>query len=201
MTADRRRRRRWIVGIAVLVPVAYVLFTFTEVWWASRADFTGRSDAVVVLGAAQYDGEPSPVLEARLDHAFEMWDGGRAPHIVLTGAKREGDRFTEAYAGFRYLRAKGVPEEDLTIVADGTSTWESLAASRRVLDRLGVEQVVLVSDRYHSARLTGIANEVGLDAEVSPTDQRPSFVQLVRESGKVAVGRLIGYRRVTRLTE
>ncbi len=190
-----------MVLVALALPLLYLVGTFVEVWLAAKQDFDGVADAIVVLGAAQYDGKPSPVLQARLDHAFDLWDEGRSPEIVLTGSKRTGDRFTEAYAGFQYLRGRGVPESDMVIVDDGTSTWESLAASERVLRNEGAKHVVLVSDRYHSARLLGVADDVGLEAEVSPTDGQPTFRQLLRESAIVAVGRIIGYRRATRLTE
>lgn len=186
-----------LVGVGV---VAYLLGTLVEVWVVSRRDERGPADAVVVLGAAQYDGRPSGALAARLDHAFELWEDGAAPAIVLTGAKQEGDRFTEAYAGFQHLRDRGVPEDDLVIVSDGTDTWESLAASARWLRGTGAEQVVLVSDPSHSARLLGIAAELDLDATVSPTGARLTVAQLAKETALVSVGRLVGYRRVTRLT-
>jgi vancomycin permeability regulator SanA len=198
-TGSRRRWRRWLLVGVILIPVVYLAATFVQVWVVSHRDDTGRADAAVVLGAAQYNGRPSPVLQGRLDHADDLWKSGRVPMIVLTGSKRVGDRFTEAYAGFQYLRKRGVPEKDLVIVDNGTNTWESLEASVRQLDRKGIRQVVLVSDPYHSERLLGIAGEVGLDATVSPTSESPSFGQLFREAAIVSVGRIIGYRRVTRL--
>jgi vancomycin permeability regulator SanA len=201
VAAPKRRWKRWVLIVALLLPVVYLAATFVDVWLASRRDFEGVADAIVVLGAAQYDGKPSPVLQERLDHAFDLWEAGTSPEIVLTGSKQEGDRFTEAYAGFQYLRGRGVPESDMVIVDDGTSTWESLAASERVLANEGASHVVLVSDRFHSARLLGVADDVGLEAEVSPTDRQPTFRQLLRETAIVAVGRIIGYRRATQLTE
>lgn len=181
------------------IPVLYFVVTFVQVWVSSHRDHTERADAAVVLGAAQYNGNPSPVFRGRLDHAFEIWQSGQVPTIVVTGAKRAGDRFTEAYAGFQYLRRRGVPEKDLIIVDNGTSTWESLAASVRPLERRGINEVVLVSDPYHSERLLAIAGEVGLEARVSPTEGSSSFGRLVREAGIVGLGRIIGYRRVNRL--
>jgi vancomycin permeability regulator SanA len=189
-----------LVGVIVL-PVAYFVVTFVQVWAVSHRVDTSRADAAVVLGAAQYNGTPSPALRGRLDHAHAIWKAGQVGSIVLTGSKQAGDRFTEAFAGFQYLRKRGVPEKDLIIVDNGTSTWESLAASVRQLDRKSIRQVVLVSDPYHSERLLGIAGEVGLDATVSPTSESPSFGQLFREATIVSVGRIIGYRRATRLAE
>ena len=124
------------------------------------------------------------------------------PEIVVTGGAKEGDRFTEAYAGLRYLIGEGVPAGDVVVVDDGSSTWESLAASTRVLRQRGIREVLLVSDPYHSFRLEAIAGEVGLDGSVSPTGTTgSSFGRLVRETGLVSIGRVIGYRRLVNLVE
>lgn len=180
----------------MLVAVGYVAVIGAQVVAASRQDQREPVDAIVVLGAAQYDGTPSPALQGRLDRALELYDDGLAPQIVLTGSKQEGDRFTEAFAGYRYLTAQGVPESALTIVDDGASTYESLAAARRVLRQQDADRVVLVSDSYHNRRLQGIARELGMEPYVAPTDGSPSLRQLAGETGRVAVGELIGYRRL-----
>lgn len=185
-----------VVALAVTVVVVYVGVTFVQVWRASEWDQTREVDALVVLGAAQYNGKPSPVFQRRLDHAYDLWRRGVARRVVVTGSKRVGDRFTEAFAGFDYLRKRGVPETDLVVVDNGTSTWESLAASGRVLRKRGIDEVLMVSDPYHSFRLVGIAGEIGLQGWVSPTDTEVSFTNLVRETGLVAVGRIVGYRRL-----
>jgi uncharacterized SAM-binding protein YcdF (DUF218 family) len=190
---------RRIAGLALLAVVVYLGVTFVQVLSASRADDRDRSDAIVVLGAAQYDGRPSPVLRQRLDHALELYRAGVAPRIVLTGSKQPGDRFTEAYAGYRYLAAKAVPRGDLTIVSDGTSTWDSLKAADRVLSKAGAERITLVSDSYHSRRLDGVAGELGMTAGVSPTGGSPTIPELLRETGLVAVGQIVGYGRLLRL--
>lgn len=182
--------------VVVVVLIAYVGITFGQVWRASTWDQTRPVDAVVVLGAAQYNGRPSPVFERRLDRAYDLWRRGIGRRIVLTGSKKVGDRFTEAYAGFQFLRKKGVPETDLIVVDNGTSTWESLAASGRVLRRRGIDEVLLVSDPYHSLRLIGVAEELGLTAWVAPTKGGSKASSLVRETGLVAVGRIVGYRRL-----
>ena len=181
-----------IAGLAF----AYVGFNFLAVLVASGADDRDPVDAIVVLGAAQYDGEPSPVFQGRLDHAFELWSDGVAPMIVTTGSNQPGDRVTEGFAGFEYLRFEGVPEDDLLVITDGASTWEQLAATARQLRQRGLDSVVLVSDPYHALRLTQIADEVGLDASVSSTDGSTSIRNLVRETAAVSLGRVLGYRRV-----
>lgn len=197
-----RRRRlsllRLLVVLAALLG-GYATVTFVQVWRASTWEADRPADAAIVLGAAQYDGRPSPALRARLDHGLELWRDGRVEQIVLTGSRRQGDRYTEAYAGFQYLRTSGVPEDDLVIVDTGTSTWESLAASERVLRKERIDSVILVSDPYHSLRLVGIAEELGMDAQVSPTGSAAALRPLVRETAAVGVGRIIGYRRTTRL--
>ena len=190
--------RRVLVAVAVLAGagVLYVAVTFVQVMVATGHDDRDPVDAIVVLGAAQYDGEPSPVLAGRLDHAFALWQDGVAPLVVTTGSKLEGDRFTEGYAGFEYLRFAGIPEEQLLVVTDGSSTWEQVAATAVQLESRGLDTVVLVSDPYHSLRLEQIADEAGLDGAVSPTDGSSSIRQLVRETAAVSVGRLDGYRRI-----
>lgn len=184
----------WIVVLAVPV---YFLLTLANVWLATSWDDRDPTDAIVVLGAAQYNGTPSPALAGRLDHAYELWQQKVAPSIVLTGSKQAGDTFTEAYVGLTYLRGKGVPEKDLVVIATGTSTYESLAASGRELRSRGVSRVTMVSDPYHSLRVSGIAEEVALDPLVSPTGTSATWGQMSRETIAVGLGRIFGYRRVT----
>ncbi|MSO88199.1 MAG: YdcF family protein [Acidimicrobiia bacterium] len=205
----QRRRRRWlrrVVGLVAFAGLAVVLclgVTFVQVYRASIRDGAQPADAIVVLGAAQYNGVPSPVLQDRLDHALELYEGSLAPRIVLTGGRQKGDRFTEATAGYNYLRARGVPDEDLLKEVDGSSTWESLAASARFLVAQDLTTVVLVTDGYHAYRVEAIAEDLGLDASVSPSETRLSWRgelrQLGRESVAVALGRVIGYDRLFRL--
>lgn len=191
------RRARRIAIVAAAIVAGYVMLTFFQVLQASGEDDRSPADAIVVLGAAQYDGEPSPVLASRLDHAYELWRTGVADVIVTTGSNQPGDRFTEGFAGFEYLRFAGVPEADLLVVTDGESSYEQLAATARVLRSEDVgEGVVLVSDPYHALRLRQIADQVGLDASVSTTDGGSSIRQLARETAAVSLGRILGYRRV-----
>lgn len=195
------RRRRWAVRavLALLVlGVLYVGATFARVWQASRQEGARPADAIVVLGAAQYDGRPSPALEARLDHAHELWEDGLAPIIVVTGGRQEGDRFTEATAGYNALRERGVPDEALRKEVQGRTTYESLAATARFLREEGIDDVLLVSSPSHAARIAGIADDVGLDAAVSPADGGTSLRSLVRETVAVSLGELVGYRRLER---
>ena len=196
----RPRRARWWVLFAIpVLVVGYLGITFVQVRSAAGRDDRTPVDAIVVLGAAQYDGRPSPVLKRRLDHALELYRADVAPEIVLTGGKRDGDRFTEAFTGFKYLRQAGVPDDALVIISDGANTWESLAAAARQLKAQGDNRIVLVSDPYHNERLLGTAEELGLSAGVSSTGAEASLRQLAGETAAVALGRLIGYRRLLRL--
>jgi uncharacterized SAM-binding protein YcdF (DUF218 family) len=186
------------VRIAVLAVPVYLLVTLGQVWTATRWDDRSPTDAIVVMGAAQYDGRPSPVLQARLDHALDLYRAGVAPTVVVTGSKRPGDRVTEAYAGLAYLMGRGVPERSIIVVDDGSSTFESLASSGRVLHRRDVDEVTIVSDPYHSFRLVGIADEEGLTARISPTDTRYGTGELLKEWAVVSASRLVGYQRMVR---
>ena len=186
----------------VLLGVAYLAVTFTQVWWQSTRDEVREVDAIVVLGAAQWDGVPSPVLEARLQHALDLYDAGVAPFIVTTGSKQVGDRFTEAYAGLTYLLERSVPESAILVVIDGSNTFQSLSATSNVLERAEIgDRVLLVSDPYHALRAKEVAREVGLKPWFSPTQLDSSFSQLFRETIGTSVGRVIGFRRASTLSE
>ncbi len=208
--ARRRRRRRGPLRtllraglLVVLAGAAYVAVTFVQVVWASTQESHDPAEAIIVLGAAQYDGRPSPVLRGRLDHALELYEDGVAPAVVVTGGKQPGDRFTEAAASYRYLRDAGVPEHAILREEQGASTWEQLAATTRFLADVGIDDVVLVSDDYHAYRLDRIAHELGLRAQVSPVDPGLSVAGrvrvLTRETVAVAVGRVVGFRRLVDL--
>ena len=176
--------------------VLYIGVTFVQVVATSHTDDGGTADAIVVLGAAQYNGTPSPVFAGRLDHARQLWSDGAAGLIVTTGSKQFGDTFTEGFAGFNYLLRSGVPEEDLLVITDGSSTWEQLAATSRQLALRDLDSVILVSDPYHALRLHQIASEVGLKSKISPTSSGSSLRQMLRETAAVSLGRILGYRRV-----
>lgn len=201
----RRRRRRRRFGplqalLAVLAILAfYVGGTYVQVWWASTHPTERKADAIVVLGAAQYNGQPSPALRNRLDHALALYRDGLAPRVVVTGGRQAGDRFTEATTGYNYLRKRGVPDSAIRKEVQGHTTYESLAAVARFLRREEVADVILVSGPAQSKRLYGIADDVGLRAAVSPSAGKASVRALVRETVAVSVGRVVGYRRLERL--
>lgn len=208
--ASRRPRRRrrivvWVLVGVVSVVVAYFAVTFAQVVTTGRVDDASGPDvrpaqAIVVLGAAQYNGVPSPVLRGRLQHALELYQRGLAPVIVVTGGRQQGDRYTEATTGYDWLRDHGVPDEAIRKEVQGRTTFESLRATSTFLHDEGIDDVFLVSDGYHSKRALGIAHEVGLDARVSPSRTTMStgtrLRAELRESVAVGIGRIVGYRRL-----
>jgi uncharacterized SAM-binding protein YcdF (DUF218 family) len=191
--------------VVVLAALLYYVVTFVQVWWAARHDDTRRSEAIVVLGAAQYNGRPTAVFRARLDHAADLYQERVAPMIVVTGGKQTGDQFTEATSGANYLHTKGVPDAAIVRETTSRSSWESLAAAARVLRDRGEKQVVLVSDPFHALRIRSIANELGLDAVTSPTRSSPisgleEWRRFLSEALRVAVGRIVGFGSLARGT-
>jgi uncharacterized SAM-binding protein YcdF (DUF218 family) len=193
------RRLFTLTVVAVLVTGVYLAVSFVQVLVASRHDDRSPADAIVVLGAAQYNGEPSGALRGRLDHALELYEAGVADVLVPTGGGLPGDVTTEGLTGYSYLRDRGVPEEAILVEVGAADTYEALSAARVILEQRGLARAVLVSDPYHNRRLEAIAAEVGLDAAVSPTDAGSDLFSVGRETVAVAIGRLIGYRRLSSL--
>ncbi len=195
----KRGRVFWMMVVLGL-SIAYVGANFVDVWLGSRRSYEGTASAAVVLGAAQYNGEPSPALRGRLDRAAELYLSDAVEYVVVTGGGRDGDATTEAKASYDYLTSEaGIPDERLFLEVDGTTTYEELAASARFLTREGLTDVVVVTDPYHVRRAELTAEEVGLTAEVGPTDSGASFGRLMNETVAVSVGRIISFRRVDRL--
>ena len=188
--------------LAVFALVAgYYAVTLVQVYRTGSGDQARPVDAVVVMGAAQYDGRPSPQLAARLDHVVSLWNQGVAPLVVVTGGKQAGDRFTEAEASAQYLVDHGVPASSIVMESTGRTTFESVAGAADLLAGRGLDTVLLVTDPYHALRSRLIAEDVGLTAYVSPT---PSSVvrggnavrRHLTEAGGVALGRIVGFDRL-----
>ena len=168
-----RRHPVW-TAIALVGLVACLLLAGSAltVWRAAHHDDSAlidHADAIVVLGAAQYDGTPSPLFKERLDHAALLWNQGRADLVITVGSKQPGDRHTEAEAGRDYLIEQGVPADRIVASDIGHTTMQSLqAASHEMADR-GLHSVFLVSDPWHNARIEAMAADLGLEAYVSAT--------------------------------
>ena len=164
--------RRLLLGLVALPAVMYLL-SFLAVVRASRQDQKRSVDAIVVLGAAQYNGKPSPVLRARLDQAFTRYKEGLAPTVVVTGGIGEGDRVSEATASQQYLVGRGVPEAAVVVRPEGRSTQASIQSVSEWAREHGVHSVLLVSDPFHMLRLRLEAGRTSLQAFTSPTRTSP----------------------------
>lgn len=153
-----------IVVVGAVLLLAYPAWLGLQIWQQSRIDENKPADAIVVLGAAQYDGDPSPIFEARLKHAAFLFNEGLSRTVVVTGGKQEGDRFTEAAAGELYLvEEQGLPADRIIGEGEGRSTLESLRGVWELADDQGIETVLLVSDPMHSERIKRIANDLGFE--------------------------------------
>ena len=180
---------RWLLvgalAFAAIAPVAAI----TDVVASARAYETTPTDAIAVLGASQYWGEPSPVFSNRLDHAKDLWDQGVAPVIITVGGGIDGDITTEAEAGRDYLIDAGVPAERIIALPAGADTLESMEMINAEMRANGWDSATLVSDRVHLARTKAIATALGLDAHVSGRafEDGSSFVpaRVLREAGAI----------------
>lgn len=163
------------VGGLLLVAVLIVGGVALRIVQLGQADERSSADAIVVLGAAQYDGDPSPVFQARLDHAAELYRDGVAPRILTIGGGQTGDRTTEGAAGAAYLADLGIDRAALTAVGSGDDTLASLRAAEVVLAENGWHSVVLVTDPWHAARSRMMAQDLGMSVRVSPVQEGPSL--------------------------
>ena len=164
---------RSLTRAVVLILILSWLMSLGAVMLWERRDDARAADAIVVLGAAQYDGRPSPVLKARLDHAVSLWDRHLAPRLVLTGGMGDGDTTSEAAVGRRYAVKHGVPDSVILMETRGRTTAESVQSVAAMLDSLSPREVILVSDPFHMLRLSILARRFGLSPRTSPTRTSP----------------------------
>ncbi len=188
-----------VVAAAVLAGLLLIVSTALAIWWTARQDSRPASDAIVVLGSAQYNGVPSSIFEARLEHAIALYEDGVAPIIVTVGGKADGDQFAEAEAGRDYLAGSGIPDDALLAVPEGEDTLESIRAVSASFTERGWSRAVLVSDPWHAMRAERMAEDAGLDAQSSPTRQGPAvqtratqFRYILRETAAYLLYRATG---------
>jgi uncharacterized SAM-binding protein YcdF (DUF218 family) len=162
------------VGAVALAGALVVGSTAVRVWQVAREDIRPRSDAIVVLGSAQYDGRPAAVLSARLRHALALYREGVARVVVTVGGRRPGDRFTEAGAGRRWLVDNGVPSDHVVAVEHGADTLTSVTALSQEFREHGWGSAVLVTDPWHALRSERMADDAGIDAVPSPSRSGPA---------------------------
>jgi uncharacterized SAM-binding protein YcdF (DUF218 family) len=180
--------------------VLYFAVTLAQVWLTSRHYDPHPAGAILVMGAAQYDCVPSPDLRARLDQALTLYRRRYAHLIMVTGYKEPGDRCTEAQSGAMYLESKGVPERDI-LQAGGDNTYENVAAAAPVLQRHGVNVVLVTTDPFHEARSMAIASDLSLSPSPTPTQSSPitgwsTVPYFLKEAVGVGLGRIIGYNHL-----
>lgn len=180
--------QRVVLG-AVLLAMLWIVSVPVRIWWDARQEDRRASDAIVVLGAAQYGGRPSPALEARLSKAQILWEDGVAPVVVTVGGGAPGDTTTEADAGRDWLTSHGVAAEAVVAVAEGNNTQSSLDAVGELFDERGWTTAVLVTDPWHTFRSKALANSAGIDAVAAPARSGPAvqtretqFRYILRES-------------------
>ena len=184
-------RRHPLLGAAgfVLLVLAVVMAASAVIVWREAhhddASDIATVDAIVVLGAAQYDGDPSPLFEGRLDHATLLFGQDRAPSVIVLGANRPGDRTTEAEAGRDYLIAQGIPSDAVVAVPVGTTSFESLDAAAKAMDELGMDSAFLVSDPWHNARIQRMASDLGITGYASATWTSAANTEETRVPGYV----------------
>lgn len=160
----------WYAAVALVA--AWLIALGAVIAWGSR-DRARPSDAIVVLGAAQYWGRPSPVLRARLDHAVGLWRRRMAPRVVLTGGVGVGDTTSEAAVSRKYVIGQGIPDTAILLETTGRTTQESLRSVAALLRSRKEERVILVSDPFHMLRLDILARRFGLVPYTSPTRTSP----------------------------
>lgn len=177
----RRKRRRFRLGrlitLVLIVALAIPPATWGWVWYTARQDDREASDAIIVLGASQYNGVPSPVFEARLRQAQALYLDGVAPVIVTVGGKQPDDNFTEAAAGRNWLMDVGVPADHVVAVEEGSDTLQSFQAVSEVYEANEWETAVLVSDPWHSLRSKVMASDFGIEAGTSPSRSGPAVIE------------------------
>jgi len=174
------------VIVVLAVVVGSIVASAIAVWNAAHTDDARRvdhSDAIVVLGAAQYNGNPSPVFRERLDQARLLYDQGRAPVIITLGANEPGDATTEAEAGRAYLVQEGVPADAVIAEPDGANTFESLQAAAGYMDEHDLRSAFLVSDPWHNLRIKRMAGDLGIVPYASATGHSAASSSGTRLSG------------------
>ena len=180
------RRGPLIFLLVVAVILAPIGASAVGVWRAAHTDEASRvdhADAIIVLGAAQYGGEPSPIFQGRLDHAVLLYQKGFSEQVLVLGAGQPGDRFTEAEAGAIYLVASGLPEDAVATSPTGSTTFESLTAAADVMQDRGWNSAFLVSDPWHNLRIRRMARDLGIEGYVSATWHSAARSQTTRLQG------------------
>ena len=162
-----------IAFVALIAVAAYSTYVYRQIRDMAARDEAQRADAIVVLGAAQYNGRPSPVLKARLDHALELYQGGLAQAIITTGSYGQDPNFSEAEVGRKYLVQHGVQAEDIVSEQGSGTTYDSVRATAGLLKAKGWKTALVVSDGFHLYRAKRMFVDNGIPAFTSPAPNSP----------------------------
>ena len=180
---------RRVIAAILLVIIAVPLYAVALTWHAANNPLTRNGDVIVVLGAAQLDGRPGEVLQARLDEAKRIYDLGLAPRIITVGAGAPGDRTTEAASGKYWLATNGIKSKNITALEVGRDTWVSTENYVKFMKLKKMKDVVIVTDPFHCRRAMTMANDLGVIATCSPVQTGPNSLDksgkryLMRETG------------------
>lgn len=197
------RLLRWTIRILLVVAVVgivYLCVTAVQVWLTSRQYDPRKASAAIVMGAAQYNGVPSPDLRARLDETLALWHHGYVRLIAVTGGKERGDVYTESQSGAAFLEHAGVPARDI-VESDGRDSWSNVAEAAPLLRRRHVTTLLVVTDPFHEDRSMAIASQLGFHPYPAPTRTSPirgwaTLPYFAKETFGVGLGRIIGYQNL-----
>ncbi|MCX6448185.1 MAG: YdcF family protein [Actinobacteria bacterium] len=180
---------RRVIAAILLVIISVPLYAFAVTWHAANNPLIRNGDVIVVLGAAQLDGRPGEVLQARLDEAKRIYDLGLAPRIITVGAGAPGDRTTEAASGKYWLTTNGIKSKNVTALEVGRDTWVSTENYVKFMKLKKMKDVIIVTDPFHCRRAMTMANDLGVTATCSPVQTGPNSLEnsgkryLIREAG------------------
>lgn len=193
---QRQGHRRWVVALAailalmILIPLGFMAAIYAE----ARGDETRHVDAIVILGAAQFNGRPTDVFSARLQRGLDLYEAGYAPWIIVTGGKQDTDLYTEADAAETWLMDRGVPQDAILKETVGRDTWQNLQGAKAAGDPHNVKSILIVSDGFHLFRAERMANAIGFESYTSPAIDSPirpwsavEFGYVIRETVAVIV--------------
>jgi len=207
MAGKQRTTKRRLRGGRVLLLIAiawgiYLAVLIVRIHLAGQCDEVARAevhaDVIIILGAAQANGVPRPVLRGRLYHGINLYQQGHARYLLFSGGSKPGDRYSEAETGRRYALQHGVPDDAILVEPASRTTMQSLQACAQIMRAHGLHRAILVSDPFHTFRLRRMARDIGLDALASPTPDsaiQSHWMQLryeLREVGVYSLYRLFG---------
>ena len=204
MSKQHRIRVLLLLAVVFVLPaLSWAAYVVLRVAIVGERDAHRPADAVVVLGTQEYSGWTSYPFSARLDHALSLYEEGLAPLVIVAGGDPEGDSYTEAAAGVRYLEDRGLPPEALLTVG-GNNTYENLREVKALVEREGLESVLLVSERFHMLRSLVMAEDLEIQAYGSPTNTSPRdhnpalrFYYTLREVAAYTAYYILGLRNLT----